>query len=172
MNLLLFLGWHFFLLSFIAFGAATSIVPDLHRVLVDSRQLMTDAEFAGLFAMSQAAPGTNIMFVSVFGWHVAGLAGALITTLAFCSPTAGLALTIERLGARHRQSRWYMSLRRAIAPITVGLLMSTGYLLGRNTMTPGGIALMLIAIIVLTRTRMTPLWVTALGGIIGAAGFV
>lgn len=165
------LGWHFFVLSLVAFGAATSVVPDLHRILVDSR-VISEQDFAGLFAMSQAAPGTNVMFVTVLGWQVSGLAGSIVSTLAFCSPTAVLALVVERLGSRHRDDRWHISLRRAVAPITVGLLISAGYLLGRITMTPGGIGLIGIAIIILTWTKMTPLWVTALGGLVGALGLV
>lgn len=169
---LLQLAWHFFILSFVAFGAATSVVPDLHRVLVETAHIMTEAEFAGLFAMSQAAPGTNVMFVTVLGWQALGLAGAIATTVAFCGPTAILALTVERLSNRHREARWNISIRRAVAPITVGLLLSTGYLLGKTTLTPGGIALTLAATGILLWTRMTPLWVTALGGILGAFGLV
>jgi chromate transporter len=169
---LLLLAWHFFILSLVAFGAATSVVPDLHRVLVESAHVMSDAEFAGLFAMSQAAPGTNVMFVTVLGWRVAGLAGALVSTVAFCSPTALLALAVERVSKRHRQARWHVSIRRALIPITVGLLLSTGYVLGKNVLTPGGVALVLAATGVLTWTRLSPLWITALGGILGMVGLV
>lgn len=166
------LAWHFFVLSFVAFGAATSIVPDLHRVLVDTAHVMSDAEFAGLFAMSQAAPGTNVMFVTVLGWRAAGLAGALVSTVAFCCPTALLALVVERVSKRHRQARWHISIRRAVVPITIGLLLSTGYVLGKNVLTPGGVALVLVATGVLTWTKRSPLWITAIGGILGAVGLV
>ncbi|MEM9460023.1 MAG: chromate transporter [Myxococcota bacterium] len=169
---LLSLAWHFFVLSLVAFGAATSVVPELHRILVDSAQVMTDDQFAGLFAMSQAAPGTNVMFVTVLGWQVLGLWGAVVSTLAFCSPTAILALTVERVGTRHHNARWHIALRRSLAPITVGLLLSTGYLLGREAPTIGGISLALATTAVLTWTRLTPLLMTALGGLLGALGFV
>lgn len=166
------LAWHFFILSLVAFGAATSVVPDLHRVFVETTHLMSENDFAGLFAMSQAAPGTNVMFVPVIGWRVAGILGAIVALVAFCSPTAVLALGIERLGKRYRAARWHVTIRRALAPITVGLLISTGYLLGQTTMTPVGITLLLVAAGVLTWTKLTPLWVTAAGAIVGAAGFV
>jgi chromate transporter len=166
------LAWHFFMLSMVAFGAATSVVPDLHRVLVETTHVMSEVDFAGLFAMSQAAPGTNVMFVPVLGWQVAGLPGAIIALVAFCSPTALLALAIERLSKRHRTARWHVTIRRSLAPITVGLLISTGYLLGQTTMTFGGISLLLAAAGILTWTKLTPLWVTAAGAILGAAGLV
>jgi chromate transporter len=166
------LAWHFFLLSFVAFGAATSILPELHRVLVDSTHALSDGEFSGLFAMSQAAPGTNVMFVTVLGWQVASLPGAFTTTASFLVPTGLIALAVERYGTRHHQARWHVALRQALVPITIGFLLSTGYLLGAGTLTPCGIGLMLATIGVLMGTRWSPLWLTALGAVLGAAGLV
>lgn len=164
--------WHFFILSFVAFGAATSILPELHRVLVDGAHALSDAQFGGLFAMSQAAPGTNVMFVTVLGWQVAGLPGALTTTAAFLIPTGLIALAVERYGARHHQARWHMAIRQSLVPITIGLLISTGYLLGAGALTPCGIGLAIATVFVLLRTSWSPLWLTALGAALGALGLV
>jgi len=169
---LLEIAWHFFTVSLVAFGAATSVTPDIHRVLVETRHVMTEEQFAGLFSMSQAAPGTNVMFVTVLGWQVAGLAGALTTTISFLGPTALIALFVERFGTRYRNAKWHISIRRSLAPVTVGLLMSTGYLLQRSAMSPAGVALAIIATAVLTWSKLTPLWLTAVGAILGAAGLV
>jgi len=166
------LAWHFFALSFVAFGAATSILPELHRVLVDQAHVMSDSEFGGLFGMSQAAPGTNVMFVTVLGWQFAGLAGALTTTASFLVPTGLIALAVERYGARHHQAKWHVAIRQSLVPVTIGLLLSTGYLLGSGTLTPGGIALTVATIGVLMRTRWSPLWLTAVGAVLGALGLV
>lgn len=166
------LAWHFMILSLVAFGAATSVIPELHRVLVDQYAVMSAAEFTGLFAMSQAAPGTNVMFVSVLGWQAAGLPGAVVSTAAFLSPTVALAVGIEHYGARARDARWHVSLRRAITPITVGLLFATGYLLSLGALSPGGIAIVIVATAVLSFTKLSPLWLTALGAGVGALGLV
>lgn len=166
------LAWQFFALSFVAFGAATSILPEIHRVLVDAMHAMSDGEFSGLFAMSQAAPGTNVMFVTVLGWQVAGLPGAFTTTASFLIPTGLIALAVERYGARHHQARWHMAIRQSLVPITIGLLLSTGYLLGSDAMNPCGIGLTLATVVVLIRTRWSPLWLTALGAALGALGLV
>ena len=39
-----------------------------------------------MYAIAQAAPGPNVLVVTLIGWQVAGLAGALIATLAMCLP--------------------------------------------------------------------------------------
>jgi len=166
------LAWHFFILSFVAFGAATSILPELHRVLVDSTHAISDAEFGGLFAMSQAAPGTNVMFVTVLGWRIAGLPGAFAATAAFLLPTGLIALAVERFGGRHHRAKWHVVIRQSLVPVTIGFLFSTGYILGSATLTPCGIGLTLATIGVLMWTRWSPLWLTALGAALGALGLV
>jgi chromate transporter len=81
----------FAIMSLLAFGGANAVVPEMHRQAVELRGWMTEREFTDMFAMSQAAPGPNVMLVTLIGYHVAGVAGALITTLAMCGPTAVLA---------------------------------------------------------------------------------
>jgi chromate transporter len=166
------LSWHFFIVSLVAFGAATSVVPDIHHVLVEANHVMSPEKFAGLFAVSQAAPGTTVMFVTVLGWQVAGLPGALVTTISFLGPTGLIALAVERFGTRYRDARWHISIRRSLQPVTIGLLFSTGVLLARTAMSPAGITLALVATAVLTWSKLTPLWLTAIGAALGAAGFV
>jgi chromate transporter len=141
-------------------------------VLVESNHAMTDAEFGGLFAMSQAAPGTNVMFVTVLGWQVAGLPGAFTTTLSFLCPTGLIAVAVERYGSRYHKAPWHVTIRRSLVPVTIGLLVSTGYILGRTTWTPCGIGLALATMAVLTWTKLPPLWFTAVGAVLGAFGLV
>ena len=48
---------------------------------------MTDRQFADLFAIAQVAPGPNIIIVTLIGYQVAGIAGALVATAAMCVPS-------------------------------------------------------------------------------------
>ena len=67
---------------------------------------MTDKQFADVFAISQMSPGPNVLIVTLIGYSVAGVAGALAATLAMCGPTAVVAYYVSRLLARSTQSRW------------------------------------------------------------------
>jgi len=78
-------------------------LPEIHRVLVDSTHAMSDGEFGGLFAMSQAAPGTNVMFVTVLGWQFAGLPGAFTTTASFLIPTGLILATAMKLATGQKR---------------------------------------------------------------------
>ena len=63
---------HFFMLSFLSFGGAMSVAPDMHRYLVDQTGLLSDVQFNASIAIAQASPGPNVLFVVVMGWQAAG----------------------------------------------------------------------------------------------------
>ena len=63
----------FALLSFVAFGGATALLPEMHRVVVENHHWLNDTTFTHLYAIAQAAPGPNVLVVTLIGWEVAGL---------------------------------------------------------------------------------------------------
>jgi len=60
----------FLVLSFLAIGGAPTVLPDIHRYVVEVHHWMTSAQFAELYALAQVAPGPNAMFVTLIGWRV------------------------------------------------------------------------------------------------------
>jgi chromate transporter len=170
--ILLELAWRFALVSAIAFGGATAVIPEMHRFLVERNHWIDDTTFASLFAISQASPGPNVLFVALFGWQVAGLAGAIVSTLAMCGPSSVVALAFEHYTGAHRDARWMTTIRRALAPLTIGLLMATGATLAQGTdHSIAAIALTIGTVAVGLRTKFNPLWAIAAGAIIGALGY-
>lgn len=166
------LAWHFALVSAIAFGGATAVIPEMHRFLVDQHHWIDDTTFAALFAISQASPGPNVLFVALFGWQVAGLAGAFVSTLAMCGPSSLFALAFEHYTGAHRDTRWMTVIRRALAPVTIGLLMATGATLAQGAdHSAATIALTIATVAVGLRTRLNPLWLIGAGALIGALGY-
>jgi chromate transporter len=90
----------FAVLSLVSIGGANAVPPEIRRQVMDVQGWMNDAVFANLFAISHAAPGPNIILVSLIGWQLAGLAGLLVATLAIMIPSCVLALLAGR--AVHR----------------------------------------------------------------------
>ena len=84
-----------------------------------------------MFAISQAAPGPNVMLVTLIGYHVAGVAGALVTTLAMCGPTAVLAHFLGRTWDRFRDAPWRVAVQAGVVPISVGLVGASAIVLTR-----------------------------------------
>ncbi|HUI17454.1 MAG TPA: chromate transporter [Alphaproteobacteria bacterium] len=118
-------------LSLVAIGGANAIMPDIHRRIVDVLGWMNDTTFANLFAIAQTAPGPNVLIVSLIGWHVAGFAGLAVATLAMIVPSSLLAFGAGRLMARFARLRAIAAAQRGLVPITVGLILASGVVMGR-----------------------------------------
>ena len=95
----------FALLSLVSIGGANAVLPEIRRQIVDVQGWMNDAAFANLFAISNAAPGPNIILVSLIGWQLAGLAGLLVATLAIMIPSCSLAFFVGRAVNRWSETR-------------------------------------------------------------------
>jgi chromate transporter len=130
-DILLKLAIDFSLLSLVAIGGANAIVPEMQRQLVEVSHWMTDAEFANLFALGQVAPGPNIMVLSLVGWKMAGLAGMAVATLAALVPTCLLAWGMGRFVQRYGRAAWFETVKSGLAPIAIGLVLSSGLVMAR-----------------------------------------
>lgn len=169
--ILIELAWRFALVSAMAFGGATAVIPEMHRFLVEQHHWIDDTTFSALFAISQASPGPNVLFVALFGWQVAGLAGAAVSTLAMCGPSSLVALAFEHYTRSHRDTRWMLVIRRALAPLTIGLMMATGAVLAQGVDRSLTTALLTLATVAVgMRTSWNPLWLVAAGALLGVLG--
>ncbi len=134
---------------------------------------MTDQRFADLFAVAQAAPGPNVIIVTLIGWEVAGAAGALLTTLAIIGPTSVLAYFVGHIWHRFRHARWRIAIQSGVTPITIGLVASSAYVIGRTVdSSPAAAAITVVTAALLTLTRVHPLVFLTIGAALGAAGLV
>jgi chromate transporter len=158
-------------LSLLAVGGGNSILPDIHRQVVVVHGWMTESQFADSFTLAQAVPGPNLLIVSLVGWDVAGLPGALVALLATCGPSSVLAVVVARGLGTPRVAAWRQRLQVGLAPLTLGLMFATGLVLARSAdHTPLAVGLTLLSALVLFRTRVHPLLLMGLGAALGLAG--
>jgi chromate transporter len=168
-TLILTFGW----MSLFAVGGANSAVPEMHRIAVDIQHWMTDRQFADVFAISQLSPGPNVLIVTLIGYSVAGVAGALAATLAMCGPTAILAYYVSRLLQRSSHSRWPAIIQAALVPLSIGLMAASGLILARTSDQSWIGALITVTAAALAfATRLNPIWMLVAGGILGFAGVI
>ncbi len=158
----------FCLLSLMAVGGASATLPEMHRQIVEAHGWISSAEFASLYAITQAAPGPNVLIVSLIGWKLAGIGGALACTVGMCGPSSVLAFGAGKLWYRFSHSPWRKAIERGLVPITIGLVLGSGCLLVR---TAGG-TWQVYAIAACSATasyyfRRNPLWWLAAGALLG-----
>ncbi|MCW5669529.1 MAG: chromate transporter [Hydrogenophaga sp.] len=183
---------HFASLSLLAVGGAITTAPDMHRYLVLQNGWLSEAQFTSSIAISQAAPGPNVLFVAVLGWNVGlnagggpsagwvawvlALFGVLVTMVAILLPSSVLTYTATRWAHQNRELRAVRAFKTGMAPIVIALLIATGWLLTGSHEHPARdwpLWLLTAATTVLVwRTKMHLLWMIGAGGLLGALGLV
>ena len=167
------IGIEFLSLSMLAIGGVMSTFSEMHRVVVEQHGWMNSTQFTEMVALSQAAPGPNILVVALIGWHVAGFAGALMAMVAMCGPTSIITLAVAGAWERFREAPWRIAVERGLAPITVGLMFASAFLLVKSA--DEGVAAYCataLTAVVMLATRINPLWLIAVGAVAGYAGLI
>lgn len=162
---------HLSLISLLAIGGANSVVPEIYRFVVDARHIMNASEFSEWYALAQAAPGPNVLLVALIGWKLAGALGALLALTAICAPTCLLTYWVSRAWDKHRGKSALALFLSAVAPLSTGLVLSSGYLLSRGSGTRAGYAITLAAALVAFTSRRNPPWILTAGAALGVIAF-
>jgi chromate transporter len=161
----------FMQLSLLAFGGTNSVLPEMQRQVTEVHQWIGAQEFAALFALAQAAPGPNMLVVTLIGWRVAALPGALVTTLSVAGPSSVLTFIGYNVWYRFRDAQWRRLVQAGLMPVTAGLLMASAALLIGTTSTDWATAaISLIATGLFLFTRLHPLLVLGAAAALGAIG--
>jgi chromate transporter len=167
------LALHFAILSLFAVGGANAAVPEMHRIAVELQHWMTDRQFAETFALAQVTPGPNVIITTLIGYHVAGLAGALVATAAMCGPTCLFAFFVGGVWDRFKDAPWRVAIQAGLVPLSIGLVAASAYVIARSA----GQTWMAWGVIAATAafaywTRLNPLWMFTAAGLLGLSGMI
>jgi chromate transporter len=164
LGLLIQIARVFGILSLVSIGGVNAVLPEIRRQIVDVQGWMNDAAFANLFAISHAAPGPNIIMVSLIGWQMAGLAGLLVATLAIMIPSCTLAFVAGRVVTRWSDQRWIKLLKEGLIPVALGLMLASGIAMMRTADQDGlTVAISVATAAFVVFSRRNPLWAIAAG---------
>ena len=164
---------HLALLSLVAVGGVNTIVPELHRQIVEVRGALTDQQFADLFAIGQAAPGPNVLFVTLIGWQLAGATGALLTAAALCIPTCTITFFVTRVWDRFKDAPWRIATEAGVIPVTIGFVAASALLIARAA--DGSLAAFAITAATAAVAYwggINPLWALTAAALLGVLGLV
>lgn len=162
------IGWVFALSSILSFGGANAIVPHLQEQTVATHHWLDDLQFVDCFAISQVTPGPNTLFATLLGYKAAGIAGAVLATLAITVPSAMLMYGVTVLWRRTGKARWHAALEHGLAPLGVGLVASAAVVVARGIDHGAGAWLVTVAALAaLVATKVNPLLVVLAGGVAG-----
>ena len=172
-NILVLLGFHFCLLSLVAFGGANGLIPEIHRLMVHQFQWMTEQQFMDYFALSRGAPGPNVLIATLMGWHVSHFWGALTTTLAISIPSSILTYGVSRLWQRSAHAPALKILKTGLVPVILGFVAAAAYILcqvpHRSTLS---FVMIGISAVVSYKNWLHPFWIFMAAIVAGIVGWI
>jgi chromate transporter len=135
---------------------------------------MTDREFANFFALAQAIPGPNmILMMSFVGWKVWGIPGAIASALATFGSPSVIYFVAHRVWDRLLAAKWQRIVRVRLVPVTAGLVIAGGAVMAGAAATGWEAAAVTITTVLLTlRTRLSPIVMLGVGGVLGGLGLM
>ena len=158
-------------LSLLAFGGGNSVLPEMQRRMVDVHGWMTAAQFNALFGLAQAAPGPNMMVVTLLGWRLAGVWGALVATAAMFGPSSLVTGIALRAWERFRHAPWRRAVQAGLVPVTAGLVSAGAAVVAATAAgTPSLAGVAAAAAALSIATKLHPLWLLGLGAAFGLSG--
>ena len=168
MSLLIHLASTFALLSILAVGGGTAVLPEMQTLL--AQQFSIDhTQFVHIYSIGQLAPGPNMLMVLVIGYQIAGLIGASVVLLSFFLPSSLLCFYMGRLWNRFGESPWRRSIQNALEPISIGLMSSGVYAVAKASIVSSiTLVLALITLYLILRTKINPVLVILGSGGLGA----
>jgi chromate transporter len=168
---------HFALISMMAVGGGVvMLAPDIHRYVVDAHHWISSEQFAAAYTLAQAAPGPNMLYVTLVGYWVAGLWGAIIATAAVVLPPAAITVVLVRMTGNKRfaaMGNFGRAIRAGLAPVSVGLLAAGGWVLAGAAQ--AGLRHLVLAaatVLIVTTSKINPIFLIAAGALVGILGLV
>jgi len=178
--------WEFLSLSLFSLGGGNTLLSEYHHLAVNQFCWLTDAQFADLYALAEAAPGPSSMLVGLLGLAAAwkeGLGWGLLSgygaEAAILLPSTLLMVVACLSWRKLEHSPWRIAFERGLGPITLGILFAVGVKIVRTAdstaagqLSLPGVIVSVIVCVLMLRTRISPLWFMAVAGVLGGLGII
>lgn len=162
----------FGVLSLLAVGGGAAVLPEMKEAVVVREGWLRPDQFVEIYSLGQLAPGPNMLMVQIIGQRIAGYPGALVAFLGFFLPAGLLTYGCGKLWDRLDGWPWRESIRRGLAPISIGLMLAGTITIAKIAVTgPRTIAMAIVVTAILMWRSVNPVWLilgcAVLGALIG-----
>jgi len=165
---LLKLGLVFSGISLTLFGGGYVMIPIMQTLFVNDLHWLTRQEFIDAIAFSQATPGPILVSSTFIGYKIAGLAGAVIATIAMFAPSAVLMITVSNLFKKTKDHSLAKHMISGIKVVVIGLIItSAGRLLYQQQLSVVLVLVALAALILSFKYKVSPVYLIVASIFIG-----
>jgi chromate transporter len=160
LGLALSVSFIFLRIGAVTFGGGFVMIPEIENEVVNSHHWLTHQEFADATALGQITPGPVLIMATFVGFRVAGLLGALFSTLCVFLPSFMMTIAAGSSFRRFRTNRQMQAFLRGVAPAVTGLLAAAAWSVARSGIhTIIGAAMAIVIVVILFRYRPNALYV-------------
>jgi chromate transporter len=146
-----------------AFGGGFASVPLMLHQVVDVRNWMDSKTFMDAIALGQVTPGPIVITATFVGYRVAGLAGAVVGTVAIFSPSFLMILTAVPYFDRLQYALLFRAALRGTLASFVGLLLAVAIQFATAASWTGPSILLGLAAFAALCLKIDILWVVLAG---------
>jgi chromate transporter len=180
------LFWSFFQIGMFSFGGGLAAMPLIQNQVVDIHGWLSLTEFSDLITISEMTPGPIAINSATFvGTQIAGLGGALVSTLGCILPSCIIVSLLAWLYGKYRDLVIIRGVLSGLRPTVVALILSAGVnILILSFWGHGGftwdlasldyISVILFAagLFILRRFKTNPIFIMLGSGVIGGACYL
>src|SRR5438105_14535807 len=151
LGLALSVSFIFLRIGSVTFGGGYVMIPEIENEVVNSHHWLNHQEFADATALGQITPGPVLIMATFVGYRVAGILGALFSTLCVFIPSFMMTIAAGSSFRRFRTNRQMQAFLRGVAPAVTGLLVAAAWSVARSGIHTiiGGVMAVLILVILL-----------------------
>jgi len=166
LGLALSVSFIFLRIGAVTFGGGFVMIPEIENEVVNSHHWLTHQEFADATALGQITPGPVLIMATFVGYRVAGLSGALFSTLCVFLPSFLMTIAAGSSFRRFRTNRQMQAFLRGVAPAVTGLLVAAAWSVARSGIhTIIGATMAIVILVILLRYRPNAFWVLMGAGV-------
>lgn len=163
----------FFQIGLFSFGGGYAALPLIQNQVVELHAWLTQAELSDLITISQMTPGPIAINAATFvGTKLAGIAGAIVSTLGCILPSCLIVTVLAYLYLKYRHLDAIKIILRVLRPAIIILILSAGIeiiqasFFPQHTLNFPHICLFLVALFLLKYKKMNPITVMLLAGVL------
>jgi chromate transporter len=160
--------WVFAKAGAFVFGSGLAIVPFLYGELVQTNGWLNDRQFLDAVAVAMITPGPVVITVAFIGYLVAGPWGMTAASLGVFLPVYLFVVIPAPYFRRHRSQPIIKAFVEGVSAAATGAIAGAAYVLATRTLVDvWTAAIAVVTFAVLTRWKISELWLIAAAGAFG-----
>lgn len=153
--------WHlitiFLRVGTVTFGGGYVMVPQIETDIVEVNKWMDHQTFADGVAFGQLTPGPVLITATFIGYKVAGVIGAITTTIAAFLPSFIMTMIAGTSINRFRTNFHVQAFLAGVAPAVVGMLAAAGVTMAKSGVSGStGFGIATLSCLLMLRAKLNP----------------